>query len=133
MPIGAPSGHDLRSRVGQGAELSGFWPPWAALTSAVQGGEAEPQAQCCLPAARHAGLGQPSRFLPKSRFLPASTGAGSGSGWGGTIAGCGGREMPKGGKVTMNTNISAILWQWECPATVAPAALGDSGVGDTSG
>lgn len=40
--------------------------------------------------------------------------------------------MPKGGKVTMNTNISAILWQWECPATVAPAALGDSGVGDTS-
>lgn len=25
--------------------------------------------------------------------------------------------MPKGGKVTVNTNSSAILWQRECPAT----------------
>lgn len=92
------NGHGLRSGVGQGAELSGFWPPMGCthLRGAGQRGRApgpvlSPSRPPCRP-------GQPSHFLPKSRFLPASTGAGSGSGWGGTIGGCGGREMPKVGE-----------------------------------
>lgn len=134
MPIGAPSGHGLRSRVGQGAEFSGFWPPRAALTSAVQGSEAEPQAQRCLPAARHAGPRPAFPFPPEIPVPPRQH-----RGWIRLRMGGYNRRMrgpgntEGGGKVTVNTNSSAILGQWECPATAALAAPADNRVGDTSG
>lgn len=114
-------------RGGRGGQGSGYFaPPGATLTCGAQRGEAEPQGQRRRPAARHAGPGQPSRFLPKSQALPAGTGAGSGSGWGGTIAGCGGREVTGAG---MDTNCSAEPWRRERPVAVAPAAPRGSGVG----